>query len=691
MRPLLPLTLLLLISCGPGPGPGPGGMDGFQPPDASPADLSQPDLRPDGPVLTVTLKDEDDRGAKGTVTSSPPGIACPPTCSASFPSGTKVGLRAEPDARTVLIGWAGACAAAPCEVTLDRDQGVEITLRAKVCNPSGWCWEHPLPHARQLRAVFSAAPAEPDGVWLAGDFGTLMRGGTLGFRMVKSPTSQHLVSLHGSARDSLWAVGAAGTILRWNGAAWSPTPSGTTAHLNGVWAASPTDAWAVGGALLRWDGSAWKVQMPNTALNAVWGSGPSDVWAVGNSGTILRWNGASWSPSASGTTRNLLAVWGSGPKDIWAAGLNNTVVHYDGSKWTAQTLGPPIPLYGAWVAANGEAWVAANDGVRRYSGGAWSTPRPNKRRLRAAWGSAPDDVWFVGAAAHVLHWDGAAFTQVLGNTAEEAFSDVWASGPDDIWAIHNGTTRPLWRSDGRTWTRSDLTAGGTRHYGAVIWGAGKNDVWIAGNNFLHYDGASFTAVPPNNQIRDPQGMWGSGPRDIWVPEYAGRVWHYDGTSWTAAATGGVNLGRLWGSGPRDIWLAAGGGDMWHYDGVSWQNRPGITYFMYAVFGFRPTLIYAVGQNYAIQRWDGGKWTTLRDEATGTGQHESIWGSGPSDLWAAGTTAGAVGAAGIVRRFDGTSWQPSEAEAEESFYAIWGTAPGALWAVGSSQTIMRHVP
>jgi hypothetical protein len=658
-------------------------VDGFQDPqDGSPAaDLAEPDLRSGGPRLSVTLKDDDGRGAQGTVTSAPAGIACPPTCSAAFPTGTRVTLQAAPDSRTSLVGWAGACSAAPCEITLDRDHQVEVTLRAKVCNPSGWCWENPLPHARQLRAVFSAAPADPDGVWLAGDFGTLMRGGTKGFRMVKSGTDQHLVSLHGTARDSIWAVGAAGTILRWNGAAFTPVPSGTTSNLNGVWAASATDAWVVGGAVLRWDGTSFKPQMANTALNAVWGSGPNDVWAVGKGGTILRWNGTTLAPVASGTTRDLLGIWGSGPKDIWVAGQSNTVLHYDGSKWTAQTLGPPIDIYGAWVQSNGDAWFAANDGVRRYSGGAFSTPRPNKRRLRATWGSGPNDVWFVGAAAHVLHWNGTSFTQVLGNTAEEIFSDVWASGPDDVWAVHDGTTQPLWRSDGRTWTRASL---GTGQTGKVIWGSSKTDVWIVGKNFLHHDGASFTVVPPMNQIRDPQGIWGSGPKDVWVSEYGGRVWRYDGTAWTSMVTGGANVGRLWGSGPADIWLAGGGGKMWHYDGASWQNRPGITYWMYGVFGFGKNLVYAVGQNYAIQRWDGTKWTTVRDEATGMGQHEAVWGRSANDVWAVGT-------AGRVRHFDGTSWQPSEAEAEESFYGVWGVASGDLWAVGSSQTIMRHVP
>ncbi|MES2220289.1 MAG: alkaline phosphatase family protein, partial [Acidobacteriota bacterium] len=45
----------------------------------------------------------------GTVTSSPAGINCPQTCTASFPSGTAVVLTATADSGNTFEGWSGAC------------------------------------------------------------------------------------------------------------------------------------------------------------------------------------------------------------------------------------------------------------------------------------------------------------------------------------------------------------------------------------------------------------------------------------------------------------------------------------------------------------------------------------------------------------------------------------------------------
>src|ERR1700686_4160567 len=55
--------------------------------------------------LTVTLAGT----GGGTVTSSPAGLSCQPTCSNSFASGTVVKLTAVAAKGSVFTGWAGAC------------------------------------------------------------------------------------------------------------------------------------------------------------------------------------------------------------------------------------------------------------------------------------------------------------------------------------------------------------------------------------------------------------------------------------------------------------------------------------------------------------------------------------------------------------------------------------------------------
>ena len=74
--------------------------------------------------LTVTLT-----SAEGVVSSSPAGISCGTTCSATFDPGALVTLTATPNPGFEFAGWSGACSGTgSCTMTMDGDRAVIATF-----------------------------------------------------------------------------------------------------------------------------------------------------------------------------------------------------------------------------------------------------------------------------------------------------------------------------------------------------------------------------------------------------------------------------------------------------------------------------------------------------------------------------------------------------------------------------------
>ena len=92
---LCPLLSLFLAGCG--------------------GDSSGGNSSPSSSQLTVTPP----AAGTGTVTSTPVGINCPATCSASFPNNTRVTLTATPASNYFFSGWSGSCSGTgACSITL---------------------------------------------------------------------------------------------------------------------------------------------------------------------------------------------------------------------------------------------------------------------------------------------------------------------------------------------------------------------------------------------------------------------------------------------------------------------------------------------------------------------------------------------------------------------------------------------
>jgi hypothetical protein len=215
--------------------------------------------------------------------------------------------------------------------------------------------------------------------------------------------------------------------------------------ITGIWAAKQGDVIVIvnDGSAFRLVGGAWQAIPPpaNGGLLAIWGTTkPDEVFASGAGGTILRFDGATWTPMTSNTNRGLNAIWGTSPTSLVAAGAAGTIQQYSGSNWQAAPSTPltGLTLRGVWtggtrvVAAGWNQSVPTMGITATREGAAWNTQAASAMYLFGVWGRADDDIYAVGSAGTIVHFDGTTWMpmtsttqvalQAVGGTAANVFA-----------------------------------------------------------------------------------------------------------------------------------------------------------------------------------------------------------------------------------------------------------------------------
>jgi hypothetical protein len=96
---------------------------------------------------------------------------------------------------------------------------------------------------------------------------------------------------------------------------------------------------------------------------------------------------------------------------------------------------------------------------------------------------------------------------------------------------------------------------------------------------------------------------------------------------------------------------------------------GVSTALLSVWGSGPSDVWAVGYR-AITHWNGTMWTPVAAPA-GSANVYAIWGTATDDVWAAGDA---------FWHWDGHTW--TEGEGASSITSLWGSGPSDIWAVGS---------
>jgi hypothetical protein len=354
---------------------------------------------------------------------------------------------------------------------------------------------------------------------------------------------------------------------------------------------SATEAFATsrtnGSSVYRFDGTNWtSVPTPGTA-------GKSDLQCLGpgqayvaTQGTLYRWTGNAWTglvgPSgANGRSMNFAVV---SANEIYAAGdsssTNRALYRFDGTSWRevgrlSFTTGFnklwADPRGGAAYVSSASIVPAARIEVVTPTSASVLTYAPPLRDVAMP---TPSSAFVVGGNFFLSRWNGARWTvdaPPAGTRATRVLNGVWADGPSNAWAVGQQSTIVHW--DGARW---NVASDSTRpivfpsdNYNAV-WGAGGT-AWIVGDASI-VRCSSTSSCSTDAQSGSPMyGVWGTSATNIYAVGAAGRILHFDGTSWSSMSSPtGARLSRVSGSSAKDVW-AAGDTVVLHFDGSAWKT------------------------------------------------------------------------------------------------------------------------
>lgn len=217
----------------------------------------------------------------------------------------------------------------------------------------------------------------------------------------------------------------------------------------------------------------------------------------------------------------------------------------------------------------------------------------------------------------------------------------------------------------------------------TVWGSSADNAWAAGESgaLVHYTGGTWKAElsPTKSPL---YALWGSAANDIYAVGDRATVLHYDGTAWSPMTISGSTTGigalyAVWGSSKDDVWMVGAGGVILRKSGgtlsrVQTPNEAAYQVLLKGVWGTGGT-VFAVGAAGSLLKYDGTSWTASTVPGAMSEILTSIVGTSANNLFVSSLS-------GAIRRFDGTNWMPVSPFGNFGIYGLWA-AGSDVFAVG----------
>ncbi|PIE19764.1 MAG: hypothetical protein CSA65_01165 [Proteobacteria bacterium] len=468
---------------------------------------------------------------------------------------------------------------------------------------AGWrLLRSPAPQNADLHGAWS-----PDGNTLiaVGDGGVVLHYAKGAFRR-EQPTKVSLHGVWGADGRHVFAVGGEGTMLAYDGKSWRGFSSDAYEHLRGVWGSSKDHVLVAGDrrTVIFFDGVKAKESVQGMAdLGAVWGTGPKTAWAVGKGGTILRSPArrplGEWAKERSGTIATLHDVRGGGG-GIWAVGQGGTILRRRGRRWELEAGGSMESLVGVASAAPGQGIALGLRGkLLTRAGGRWSaTVLPIRGIYRALWSADGRSLVAVGHRGLIVIGDGKAYRRIKSNTAEDLLAvqrcgtTIYASGT-------RGTMLRIEEADGVASVRGERVPAGQRLRGLA---GCRSPIVVGDRGVIMARRRGVWRRESSGRMNNLYAVWADAKeREAVAVGEGGLVLRRRGGRWRAERTPlAQTLIGVWGRSPRDLYAVSRGGNVIHYDGETWRLHRSPAACLLAVGG-NASEVLAVGCSCGVLR------------------------------------------------------------------------------------------
>lgn len=244
-------------------------------------------------------------------------------------------------------------------------------------------------------------------------------------------------------------------------------------------------------------------------------------------------------------------LWGMDENNVWGVGGLNLpsggtgFIKWDGQKWFSMPKDARLIEYGIYGFSANEIWIVGNGNYNWGAASFWNGTSFTEYKfdadkpeyadtiyaLNAVWGSAPDDVWAVGLAGTIIHWDGVRWEKVTSPT-KLFLIDIWGTSATNIYAVGSSSIGlyDVIHYDGTGWKLiSNTVPAGFQQFNA-LWIDKSGQGFITGSLGLYFNGSNWSRiwdVPFSKMIC----IRGSGMNNVFAGGQFGRLLHFDGKNW----------------------------------------------------------------------------------------------------------------------------------------------------------------